>query len=466
MPPSMGPGARPLQPGESPGGLLKEITEIRKHYNVHLASNAIDLAYELKGQQRQFSLPFDNMPVGSWTKALCFGGPSSAAVTGTLLIDLIRAAENMSGRQLTQEEAEGVAYYGSRRMLTMYVGQLTGIALGVGSAWTGRKNMKFPFIKPKSPERYDSFPLRMLPLLKGQYARAMWHITRANIYVVMWLFLTNPFFRSIADTRMTVGLYQDRRTHNMAQVVKNSFDRIKGNRAAEGMRGVEVENRMQSSQDSQTPQNADDASPTGFYDTKPFDGQNSYAGDNSFTDGNTDTGLITDSTMQQRQTRQASPNSWSNAQSRSSRPPINQPQSSSSSPDFFFDDASPTAGNDPDMGASQPYPRQSSGGSAWSKLRRGDNLPQARGERTQTSRSAQSRQPQDFETRSDSFAFSDREEEKRLAKELAQKDFDAMLDKERKEGGSAEYSRDMQATSAGEESTQNTGSGWSRYRKN
>lgn len=441
----MGPGARPLEPGENPGGLLKEITEIRSHYNVHLATDAIELAYELKGQQRHYRLPFDNIPVGGWTKALCYGGPSSTAVSGTLLIDLIRGTENASGRQITQEEAEGIAFYSSRRMMTMYLGQVSAIGLGLGSAWMGRKAMKFPFRSPKPLDRYDQFPARAIPLLRGQFARTMWHITRANVYIVMWLFLTNPLFRSMADTRMTVGLYQDRRTHGLTQTLKGKLDRLRSNR--------ENAAASQSVSMPQTQDGQDDASPSAFDDQQSFTNDAAFAGDNTFTDGNTDTGLITDRALQQRQTKEASPNSWSKAQSRATKSDTEQQQSYSSG-DIFFDDASPTASNAPDVPISQSYNKQSSG-SAWSRSRRT--------ERPQSNQS--SRQSPDFETKGDSFSFSETEEEKRLAKLQAQKEFDAMLDRERRDGGSADYARDTQATAVGQESNSGTESAWSRYRR-
>lgn len=452
MPPSMGPGARPLEPGESPGSLLKEITEIRSKYNVHLSTDAIELAYELKGQARHYRLPFDNMPVGGWTKALCFGGPSSTAVSGTLLIDMIRGTENASGRQITQEEAEGIAFYGSRRMLTMYFGQVAAIGLGVGAAWFGRKTMKFPFRSPKPMEAYEAFPMRRLPMLKGQFAKTMWHITRANVYIVMWLFLTNPLFRSMADTRMTVGLYQDRRTHGLTEELRGKFDRLKSNRESGAARQPVPQPQKQQGQD--------DASPAAFDDRQTFGNEDGFAADNTFTDSRTDTGLITDRALQQRQTQEASPNSWSRAQSRATKSQQEQEQSTSSG-DYFFDDASLTAGNESNMATSQNYNKQPSG-SAWSRKRRTESS-----QYNQDDRQTYGRQSQDFETKGDSFSFSESEEERRLAKQQAQKDFDAMLDRERRDGGSAEYVRDMQATTsnANQEASSSTESAWSKYRK-
>ena len=461
IPPSIGPGARPVQPGERPDGLLREISDIRSHYNVHVGSDAVELGYELKGQQRHFRLPFDTIPVGGWTKALCWQGTNGAMISGTLVIDMIRACENITGRRVTQEEAEGITFYGSRRIMTMYAGQISAIGLGVGSAYWGRKDMKFPFMKPKPLERYDSFPMRVMPILKGQAARYMWHITRGNVYIVLWLFLTNPFFRSIADTRMTVGLYADRRTHGLTQAIKGKFDRLRSNRASEA---AAIFQSGQAQQQKTLPQ--DGASPAAFDDSQSYGGQSDYAGDETFTDGNTDTGLISETAMQGQQPQQSSPNSWSRAQSRGSRGSSQQMgQQDKSSSSFFFDDASPTAGNDPEMGTSRPLSKQQSG-SAWARLRRGDVDGQSGSSQSAPNdRSSYSNQSPDFETRSDSFSFSKGEEERRLAKNQAQKDFDTMLDRERREGGSGDYMRDMRATEAGAESNPSTDDAWARRRR-
>jgi len=302
--------------------------------------------------------------------------------------------------------------------------------------------------------------MRVMPILKGQAARYMWQITRGNVYIVLWLFLTNPFFRSIADTRMTVGLYSDRRTHDLTQAIKGNFDRLRSNRASEA---AAIFRTGQVQQEKTSPE--DEASPAAFDDSQSYSGRGDYAGDGTFTDGNTDTGLISDTAMQRQQPQQASPNSWSRAQSRGSRESFQQTgQQEKSSSDFFFDDASPTAGNDPDMGTSQPYSKQRSG-SAWGRLRRGDAVGQSATQSSSNDRSSYSNQSPDFETKSDSFSFSKGEEEKRLAKDQAQKEFDAMLDRERRESGNGDYMRAMQATEAGQESNSSTENAWARRRR-
>lgn len=459
LPPSMGPGARPVKPGEHhAGSLLQEISAIRSHYHTHVEHDAVNISYQLNNKQRSYRIPFENMPVQGLTRSLCYGSSGSAFVTGTLVIDMIRGCENITGRPVTQAEAEGIAFYSTRKIMTMYIGQITGISIGAFTAWRTRKEMKFPFRKPKAPEKYENFPARFLPLFRGSFARAMWQVTRVNIYILLWTFCCNPFFRSIADTRLTVGLYSDQRTHNLTEAIKDRFDRLRSNRAQESATKI-TGNPQQQQPPSSDPRKFDDASPQGFYDSQPDSGQNDYAGDSTFTDGNVDTGLMSDSALSQRQVQKSSPNSWSRAQSRAPRSDDASPTSQSS--DFFFDDASPTAGNDPDMSTPQPYSRQS-GGSAWDRLRRQSSPPSSP---QRSSRTGPTRETPDFETKGDSFSFSSSEGEKRLAREQAQKEFDAMLEKERNEGGQADYIRDMRATETGNETDSNTESAWSRRRR-
>ena len=252
---------------------------------------------------------------------------------------------------------------------------------------------------------------------------------------------------------MSVGMYRDPRTHDMTMQMKDGFDRLKANRAASAGPTVQPQNG-----ESRPEYEAmDDMSPTMNAIRKSE--RTEFSGDDAFRDQNAETGLLTDSAVSQRQTEQSSSNSWSKAQHREVREKLEgrkarrvekQQQDSGS----FFDDASPTAGNE-SMDTPIRAPQQQTG-SAWSRIRRDESQIASQGSwRTQTP---------DFETKSDAFSFSNSDTEKRLAKDQAQKDFDAMLEKERREGGSDAYVRDMKATEAGKDST-TTESGWSRRRR-
>lgn len=485
LPPSMGPGARPVQPGES--NLLNQVLEARSHYRINVENDAIRLGYQINGQDRNYRVPFDNMPLSGWMKRLNYGGQNSARLSGIFLLDMMRGSENVAGRKLTQEEVEGLASASSRRMTTQFLGQMSAVAAGAGFAWYGRKVMKFPFIKPKPLERYDVFPGRFLPLLKGGFARATWQITRFNTYIALWVLVSGPLFASVSNVSMTARLYNDPRTRDLSKTLGEKskaaadLNRLEMNRARPGT-AVQT-----ASPQPQTPMTGEDGSPQvsfedGYTGINTGSDPAEFTSESTFTDSATGSGLLDDSSMQQDEGQQRTPNAWSRAQTRAAGREEAQQQSSSissrpssSSSDFFFDDASPTAGNGPNMNAPTSNTRQnqtSGSGGVWDRLRSGNSsrpspsqLPSAQSTSFDSTDSANDRR-RDFESKQDSFSFSNSQEDRQLAKEQAQRDFDAMLERERREGGAGEYAQGMQATDTGSTSSSTSGSAWERRRRN
>jgi len=475
-PPSMGPGARPVERGQAdPGTIIREVQEIRSHYNVHVDSNNVTVGYQLQGVPRTYKLAFDAIPLGGISKSLLYGGAGRTRVSGTFLIDAIRGAENMAGRPVTQREAEAFAYHSSKRIMYSFFGTGFAFITGYTLAYQGRQKMKFPFMAPKPLERYDNFPNRFLPVLKGNYSRIMWHITRGNIYAGIGLLLANPLFSSMGDSAMMVGLYRDERTKDVVKSMKGTFDRINSNRVRPGQEKPLPQGKPEGQQEGPDPQ--------GYYNDSPvpndYSGGREYGGDNAYTDGTTDTGMLDDSTMRQRESRQSSPTSFgSNARRQQQSIPVQQPDDldRSSSSDFLFnDDASPKAGNGPNMSPPQSHRAT---GSVWERLRHGGPAPTRDEPQDRRSVTPPSPSPQqqasptgwpgrkDNESKADSFSFSNSDEDRVLAKQQAQKEFDEMLDRERKDSGSEEYDRGMRATEVGAESPNavSGGSAWGRRR--
>lgn len=473
-PASLGPGARPVQAGEaSPGSIIKEVAEIRSHYSVSVDSSILSVGYELNGRPRTYRIPFENIPMGSISRWLLYGGPSRSRVSGTFLIDAIRGAENMAGRILNQREAEGFAFHSSKRVLYSFSGSVMAFVVGYSLAWTGRKTMKFPFMTPKPSEKYENFPNRYLPILRGQYARLMWHITRGNIYAGIGLLVAGPVFGAMGDSSMMVGLYRDDRTKDTVMKMKGNFDRINSNRARAGNPSAQPATSEQQKEDT-----------SGFGDQENQDYFNAPADDNS-TYYNNNSGQNFEETFSESgsgtlaaetQSRQSASTTFSNKSSEVSRSvPQSQSQttSKSSGQGFYFDeddDASPTAGNDPDMNTPSPY---QSSGSAWDRVRRGMPAPPNRQNRNDVanvpegrpriSRSSPESQNDPYQSKADSFSFSSSEQERQLAKEQAQKEFDDMLDRERQESGSTDYNKSMNSVESGKEDDRS--SAWDRVRR-
>ena len=448
----------------SPSSLLQQIQEIRSHYSLEVRDRTLFLGYELRGAVRRYGLPFANMPLSGMSAWLLYGGPMRTRVTGSFVIDTIRGAENLAHRPLTQTEAEGYAYYASRRTMYSFASSFSALWIGSLFAIYGRKTMKFPFRKSQPLERYDNFPNRWLPVLRGNYARIAWQITRFNVYTILSLALIAPVYSSMGDSAMMVGLYRDQRTHEvtkgMAAALKNTNGRLQrhsSNRPAASTKP--------------TPDAGDTQGDHGFYGSSEQGAANDfaygedYSGDTAYTDGTTDTGLLGDSQVKSRDAQQQSPTAFTGNPAFRQKP-VQQPSPAfrnkpgaqqdpdfddSADPDFIFDDASPTAGNNPATDAGSGFNRGSSG-SAWERIRRDQAERVAKGGVTspgsrQASQGSRPRQTarkevkDGYETTADSFSFSSGERDKQLAKEQAQKEFDKMLEEERKgvDGGAAGF---------------------------
>jgi len=468
LPPSLGPGARPVKAGEgeAPGSILKEVSEIRSHYSVTVEPSILNIGYQLRGVPRYYRIPFESMPLGGLSKWILYGGSGRTTVSGTLVIDAIRGAENMAGRPLTQTEAEGFAFYSSKRTLYSFAGTFFGFGGGYAMAWLGKDKMKFPLMKPKPLERYDAFPNAYLPILRGQYARLMWQITRGNVYAAIGLLLAQPLFASLGDTTMMVGLYRDDRTKDVLKDMKGAFDRINSNRVRSAPGGVAGPQPQTQRDDGPyvEPESREFSNSEGYL-SEEYPGGQDFSSDRAYADGTTDSSMLTESTTAQRQSKQSSPAAYGQ------KPiPTPKPQDSSSTgSDFFFDDASPTAGNGLDTTTPAPY---KPAGSAWARIRRGiagqgdggrgaspESTNQGHG-RDEPSRSLPGR---GFESQSNGPLFSTGEEERQLARAQAQKEFDEMLERERRESGSGDYAKGTYAVETGQENIKE--SVWERRRR-
>jgi len=154
-----------------------------------------------------------------------------------------------------------------------------------------------------------------------------------------------------------------------------------------------------------------------------------------------------DATLRQREAEQSPSSSFGDNSAWRQQPPPQSPYPRSPSAgnsgnflDEVTDDASPTAGSD-------PYPpivrNASSGGSAWDHVRhgspssdqsnpRGLPLPGMRQKPGSSARELQQReQEHQRQTQRESFSYESGEADRQLAREMEQRKFDEMLDRER-----------------------------------
>ncbi|KAJ9604455.1 hypothetical protein H2200_011291 [Cladophialophora chaetospira] len=490
-PPSMGPGARPIGPDDAVNSRTKlmEVMQARSKYQVSVEDETLSLSYELNASPRLYRLSFDAMPLQGFSRWWLYGGPARARRAGVLAIDIIRGSEDMAQRPVGQQEAEALTYWTSRRLL--YGSYTTVICCALGSYLARRRNghvkMKFPIMAAKPLEQYNHFPLRQVPILTGRPAQFAWQFSRYTIWFQLAFLITSPIVGAVAAVRVARGMATDSRTQQLVHDLKE--------RGKNGLSGIEFPRQQSSSRpdsrtqpqpggqelDSSFNQDFRDPERGGGVDQAAARGQNiqqaiddAIQGRSTFEQGSGgDTGMLSDSAVKDRESRPQYERYPTSQQQQPPQPQVQSTRSSTSadSDPFFYDDASPTAGNDADNASPTAYSGPS-GGSVWDRIRGGSSTPKpqqssSRARSRQAEADAESAERNSFnsEARPGSGALQDGRDRRQ-----AQREFDEMLEKERQQSGSGEYDRGMKAVEMGEERRDSSGGGggesaWERRRR-
>lgn len=456
-----------MQAGEnSPGSSLIHIMNARSKYRVAVESENLVLSYELNEAPRMYRLPFEALPLGNFSRWWLYGGPSRAYTSGILAIDFIRGAENQTQRPVTQREAEALAFYASKKAMYGIMGNVTGLAAGGVIAWMTREKMKFPFIAAKPLERYNRFPLQNAPILHGRHAQIAWQITRANVWAMLCVLVSGPLFASMGNGSTLLGITRDERTQGLVNEwrQKGSMDRISSNLPQE--KGSRPQTQVRGGQYTESdPYNRD----IERENAPDYPADRDYNQGGPYADARIDSAMSNDPSNQIREGGQ--PSSGFGGISSYGKPPpapTMQPQDRSRQDDpdpFFYDDASPTAGNDPNMSTPAAYSRPT--GSVWERIRKG-NAPDRSTPTYEPGslRGTTAEDPKDDPATQESRGSGAGTYEALHGREQAQKEFDDMLDRERRQSGSDEYDRGMKAVESGQESNADSGmSAWERRRR-
>ena len=330
-----------------------------------------------------------------------------------LLTRQIQQVMEVLKRPPTYEETQALAFLVAKENRVISYGVPLGLGAGLWRAYSTRKTWKFPLYKVDDSFNPSSVKIPGgREILKGQAARTFWQLARTSLYgsngVILGFLLAAPYAASIA----AVGTMNDPR---LKDYVNATVQRVK----EEGARRT-VQGRHKTGDETRAP--------TAGNDTWNRQRTSSRREDTNFDDASPSAGQSMENYQYSSYSEQPSKGTYpgnSNSQDSGRSRTVRQPTTESDSSSGFFDDddASPTS--------SKPsQPSSMGGGSAWDRLRRNASDP-----RPATYGGKQSPRRQGEESSGgDSYSFSGAEEDKQLAKDEAQKDFDARLERERRGG--------------------------------
>lgn len=334
---------------------------------------------------------------------------------------------NHINRPLTQDEANALAYWTAKQISVMSYGGPIGVLGGAYQARRTMSNFRFPFYQPNLESfPKESWPSARMALQTGPRATFIWHLSRFMCYGIVGNFLGAMFFASYAMSVTAVGELQDGRLKDMVKALREAGQVRRGQLPNQprqpGMVDEIQEKDASSLWADYRKENGDDSSPT------------TEADENS--EGPTESAPVSRSptpyaTMPRSMQTSTQPR------------PNQQPNNSNPTASFFGgddDDASPTGGQGMRQDTQQ-------GGSAWDRVRRQANTQSsgnkasswpigegsiAMGQRAWARGKAGVRdEQQDGAAVGDDFPFPSAKRERQTAKDNAQKEFDARVERER-----------------------------------
>jgi hypothetical protein len=347
----------------------------------------------------------------------------------------MQAAAGMMGRAPSEEEAAAIAYWTAKQVsVTSYGGPL-GVAGGWWRVYTTKETLRFPFYKPNL-EKLNAkvWPSARMALLSGLQATTAWHASRMVAYGLMGNIVGQVLVSSYALSVSSVGELTDPRLKGFIEAMKKKAQTARGrlpNQPPQPSTEAAVEQADAAGLwKGQRRDNVDDASPT--------------ASTYSDLSG---TGAVHEQATRGQERGPRPDSDLSSEDNRTTAFQTNQATQESRAFDDDFDIISPTRKITPDTdssggpsgGSAWDRIRQQAGnqpaksGSAWSKGQGQQKAPQSQSAWTRNRGPIPQEQPEDSAGR-DGFGFSASEEDKQLARDEAQRQFDARVERERRGG--------------------------------
>ncbi|KAI0378901.1 hypothetical protein F5Y04DRAFT_260624 [Hypomontagnella monticulosa] len=399
----------------------------------------IDRSSQAQIEQKFFengaTIHFERLPsIQSWAPLLLVKDSYRVAFIATKVLRSAAASQ----RRLTADEINATseaAALSFRYLPWIQAASLTTTAL---ITWATRRRFRFPFYTPKPTSFHPfTFPTRTRPFLTGNNALYAWHAARFCCYFPLLWIGNAMYLISITETRYEAYIFADPRTKKMIQDIRS----IPGSFRARVNNPLHQQRSPNSADASQPQETPSPRSPLGYQQGPAQQASQDYGRD-TYSNQPEESGFRGSAAPPTRSAPASTPqSSWS----RNSQPQTPDTKHSDDL-DLFGDDddASPVSAASRRAEARQA--RNSQGSSAWDRIRQQSQSGSAQWAKGDSSgqesgwgqlRQDKTHNSKDGQRKTEGFAYSKQDEDKEkrnYEKEQAQKDFDALLESERRGG--------------------------------
>ena len=335
------------------------------------------------------------------------------------------------GRSATQKESEAIMFHSYRSMSIQSYGNPMVFGFGLYRAYKTRDNYRFPFYGPLKTEggwwNGDRIRIMGTDILGGPLARYGIHFFRGSVYGLFALTFGGLFVTSYATTIAVVGELRDPRLKELQRIKMEQrkqqtgdLEAMKQSKDPMGQGNTSAGDLWKRHREGIGAQ--DDASPSAGSE---------YYGEDTERIGGTNTGILSDAQMRTQEARQQVSPSESPTENRASTFKLDKVERQPIGFGDDFDDASST---------SQKSAPIKQGSNAWDRIRRQAQRPSSGTDQGGRGWDSIRKEQQAGSTAGDSFTFSSADQERQLAQDEAQREFDARVERER-QGGSFNESR-------------------------
>ncbi|KAI1458213.1 hypothetical protein F4805DRAFT_150937 [Annulohypoxylon moriforme] len=378
---------------------------------------------------------FDNIPPLQFWAPLV--GNTELLVRVNFVVTTLVKVSKVARRPLTADEIELTSGLAASSARWYPLISLSAISTALAFTWKGRHNYQFPFYTPRPKWNPALFPLKSLPLLRGPAAMYAWHAVRLGLYGFMCYLGFSPLGSSLANVSFEAHLLREPRLRNLQQDIMKNVSALRAAADAQKGPGAGIPRPQQGLPPYQSPRSQGASNPEN--QVSPDFGRDAYNEQPTHSFDKPATGLSRDTMSPDSQPSwpQNTPLPASSYSVQGSKFPNSSPRSVDDSDPFDDDDGSPVPASVRRAEAQRAQSAQS--GSAWDRIRK-------QSQPTNSSRQeggwAQLRQdkapnPRESQPKTEGFAYTkyDEDKEKRnYEKEQAQREFDALLEAERRGG--------------------------------